>query len=226
MMSSATSIDQAEDGAEPGFRVWHFFVLLSFVAATVAVVMARQSTPEYLILLSLVVGAAGTAAYACYRMLAPLALVDAPEGAEPIGARLRMDLEREKVHVLRSIKELEFDRAMGKVSPADFNEMSGRLRSRAIGIMKRLEGGSYREIIERDLAARLKSTSRPDLQVGRAVRQQFSTDQQPAEANAPDLPQADANRPDLKVGSTGVCVCGTQHDADAKFCKACGARVA
>jgi hypothetical protein len=217
MMSSATSIDkvlppkggsdksskkesrgfrlQAEDAADPGFRVWHFFVLLSFIAATVAVLMAKQSTPEYLILISLAVGAAGVAAYACYRMLAPLAIADPAQAAEPIGGRLRADLEREKAHVLRSIKELEFDRAMGKVSPRDFDEMSGRLRSRAIGIMKQLEGG-YREIIERDLAARLKSNAIP----------------QPA-------------TPPQPVAPAGLCACGVQNDRDARFCKACGTRL-
>jgi hypothetical protein len=208
----------AQAGAAPadaGFRVWHFFVLLSLIAATAAVIMAQQTTPEHLILISMAIGAAGIAAYAFYRMVAPLAMADALP-AERIGDRLRADLEREKTLVLRSIKELEFDRAMGKLSPQDFDEMAGRLRSRAIGIMKQLDGGGYRAIIERDLAARRRSTSRPDPQVGRAPDQPPTTKQQ----------QADSNAPDLRVGPTGVCVCGIQHDADAKFCKACGASVA
>ena len=41
-----------------------------------------------------------------------------------LGGRTRAALEREKALVLRSIKELEFDRAMGKVSEKDFAEMS------------------------------------------------------------------------------------------------------
>jgi zinc-ribbon domain len=41
--------------------------------------------------------------------------------------------------VLRSIKELEFDRAMGKVSEADFEEIGGRLRARAIALMEELD---------------------------------------------------------------------------------------
>ena len=71
--------------------------------------------------------------------------------------RLRHDLEREKALTLRSIKELEFDRAMGKVSPPDFEVMAARLRSRALGIMRQLEAGSsaYREVIEKELAQRI-----------------------------------------------------------------------
>jgi hypothetical protein len=166
------------------------------MAATVAVVMARPAAPEHLILISLTIGAAAIAAMAFYRMLAPLV---APHTAyhhrEAISDRLRADLEREKALTLRSIKELEFDRAMGKVSDQDFEEMAGRLRARAIGIMKQLDAGTsaYREQIEKELAARIG---------GKTPRM-----------------------PDLKVGPTGgvlTCVCGTPNDGDAKFCKACG----
>ena len=52
---------------------------------------------------------------------------------------MRAVLEREKLLVLRSIKELEFDRAMGKVSPKDFDEMAGRLRARAMSLMQQLD---------------------------------------------------------------------------------------
>ena len=40
---------------------------------------------------------------------------------------------------LRSIKELEFDHAMGKVSEADFAELRTRLRARALDVMEELE---------------------------------------------------------------------------------------
>ena len=158
-MSSATSTKvrlQPEEQAA-GFNVGHFFVLMSLVAATAAVVMSRQATPEHLALLSLTIGATGASAFGVYRMLAPLAASDSELASEPISERLRADLEREKQLVLRSIKELEFDRAMGKVSPGDFEEMVGRLRARAIGIMKQLDqgGSAYRAVIEKELAARV-----------------------------------------------------------------------
>src|SRR6476661_5194796 len=165
-MSSVTSTSQDE-----GFRVSHFFVLLSLIAATVAVVMARPAAPANLVLISLTIGAAGVAAAAFYLTVAPLVAPKWEEGREPLSARLRADLEREKALTLRSIKELEFDRAMGKVSQQDFEQMGERLRARAIGIMKQLEAGttSYRERVEKDLAARLGN-------------------RQPARATTPDLP--------------------------------------
>ena len=69
-----------------------------------------------------------------------------------LGGRTRAALEREKTLVLRSIKELEFDRGMGKVSEKDFAEMSARLRARAARLMRQLDAGSvYREQIEREI---------------------------------------------------------------------------
>ena len=63
-----------------------------------------------------------------------------------IGERTRAALEREKMLTLRSIKELEFDRAMGKLSDEDFQEMSGRLRARAARLMRQLDAGAgYRD---------------------------------------------------------------------------------
>jgi hypothetical protein len=233
-MSSATSIKELppEGGSsEDGFNVGHLFVLLSLLAATTAVVMARPSTPESLILISVTIGAAGFAALCLYRVLAPLVAPASALEQEPISERLRADLEREKALTLRSIKELEFDRAMQKLSQQDFDQMAARLRARAIGIIKQLDAGTsnYRERIERDLAARVVTTSKPELQLGRAASKP------PAGTSTPDLPasaKATAGPPKLseggKVGPAGasaLCACGTSNDPDARFCKNCGTKL-
>jgi hypothetical protein len=87
---------------------------------------------------------------------------------------------------------------MAKVSPQDFDEMAGRLRARAVGIMKQLDAGStaYRELIERELAART--------------------------GNKPVAGRPAAGGP---AAVQGRCVCGTSNDSDARFCKNCGARL-
>ena len=61
------------------------------------------------------------------------------DDAAPVGAATRAALLAEKALALRTIKELEFDSAMGKVSEADFTEMAGRLRARALRVMQQLE---------------------------------------------------------------------------------------
>jgi hypothetical protein len=189
------------DVTDTGFRPWHFFVLSSLVASTVAVVLSRQPAPEHLILISFTIGAAGVAAAALYRTLAPLALRDVSVLSERPSERARATLEREKALVLRSIKELEFDRAMGKVSAKDFDEMAGRLRARAIMLMKQVDAGGsgYRELIERELQVRLNS------------RRAGST----GVVTAPDERVVPACRS-----------CGTTNDHDAAFCKRCGKSLA
>jgi len=75
--------------------------------------------------------------YAALRMLRPLVSPE-EDRTVMVGQRTRVALEREKLLTLRSIKELEFDRAMGRLSDEDWNEMSGRLRARAARLMRQL----------------------------------------------------------------------------------------
>jgi hypothetical protein len=222
-MSSETSTDQ-------GFHASHFFVLVSLAAATVAVVLARPSAPEHLILVSLTIGAAGAAGYGMYLMLAPLVAARLRPGREVLSDRMRQDLEREKALTLRSIKELEVDRAMGKLSDQDFEEMSGRLRARALGIMKQLDAGSsaYRAMIEKELAARA-AKGKPDLPARRSPGEggkAGSSAPGPPAAAATGAAPAAAQPGALSDGVPGLCgSCGTAHDADARFCKNCGEKL-
>lgn len=125
------------------------------LAATATVIVATGQSPANIIILSLTVVSVSFVGLGAYRMLSPLV---SPEVAAPItiAGRTRIALEREKTLVLRSIKELEFDFAMGKIAKADFDEMSGRLRARALGLMRQLDaGGGYRDQIAREVEKRL-----------------------------------------------------------------------
>ena len=83
-----------------------------------------------------------------------------PAGPQIFGGRTRAALEREKSLVLRSIKDLEFDHAMGKLSDNDFAEMGARLRGRAAGLLRQLDAGSgYREAIQMEIDKRLGKSS-------------------------------------------------------------------
>ena len=97
------------------------------------------------------------------------------------------------------MKELEFDRAMGKVSDQDFDEMGGRLRARARTLLKQLDVDetAYRDLIERELAERLQGVGL-----------------EPVIASA------------SPVAERVACAsCGTSNEPDAKFCKGCGAEL-
>jgi hypothetical protein len=160
-MSSAISTDGASAGKGSAFRPWHFFSMGALLAATAAVLMSPRSLPEHLVMLSLTIFAAGAAAFACYRMVAPLLGRERLTTGESLGAPARRALEREKLLVLRTIKELEFDRAMGKIADDDFAEMAGRLRERAMRLMRQLDDVQTvsRARVERELAARLGAPS-------------------------------------------------------------------
>ena len=201
---------------DAGFRAWHFFVLVSLAASTVAVLMSRRSSPEHLILISFTIAAAGVAAAAFYRMLVPLTVRDVSQLSDRPSERALAAIEREKALVLRSIKELQFDRAMGKVSARDFDEMSGRLRARAIMLMKQVDAGSsgYRELIERELQQRLKARGSAD------AGDRAEPDRRAERGGAAGIVASAA------AAGQDCAACGTANDHDAAFCKRCGTALA
>jgi hypothetical protein len=187
---------KAATAADPGLQPWQFFVLAALGCATAVTFIARGRGPAAIILLSILMATAAFVGFAALRMLRPLVSPD-DDRTVMIGHRTRVALEREKTLALRSIKELEFDKAMGRVSDDDFKEMSSRLRVRAARLIKQLDAGvGYRQQIESELQKRLgEADARP----------------------APAKPVAAADR---------ACVsCDTVNDADAKFCKSCGAKL-
>lgn len=178
-------------------RPWQFFVLASLGCATAVTFVARGQGATAVILLSILMGTAGLVGLAALRAFRPLVSAEDDRTAM-VGQRTRVALEREKNLTLRAIKELEFDRAMGKLSEGDWQEMSTRLRVRAAGLMRQLEAGAgYREQIERDLTKRLgdASSAPPAVTPGAAARGNFCTE------------------------------CGTKNEGDAKFCKNCGQKL-
>ena len=191
MMSSETSTD----GAVSSLRPWHFFTLVGLLGATVAVLAVRPSEPAAVVLLVAAVWAGSYVCFGVYRMLLPLLTRQFSDQIETVGGKARAALEREKTLVLRSIKELEFDRAMGKVSDDDFEDMGAHLRLRARALLKQLDvdGSSYREIIERELTERLD----------RAGLEPVASEQT------------------RRVCSD----CDTRNELDATFCKSCGAEL-
>jgi hypothetical protein len=185
--------DEGAVTTDPGLQPWQFFILAALGCATAVTFMARGQGPMAVVLLGVLMGTAALVGYATLRALRPLVTAQ-EDRTVMVGERTRVALEREKLLTLRSIKELEFDRAMGRLSDEDWNEMSGRLRARAARLMKQLDAGvGYRDQIEKDLAKRLESDARL----------------KPAPAPA---------------ATEHVCAsCQTSNDGDARFCKQCGA---
>jgi hypothetical protein len=195
-MSSETSIEQ-------GLPPWQFFLLCGMLGATAVVIVASGQSLANVVILSLTIVSASFVGLGAYRMLAPLVTPAVSTPAVVAGGRTRAALEREKTLVLRAIKELELDFAMGKIARADFDEISARLRRRAIGLIQQLDATSgYREQIEKELASLLP---KPDDRAS-----------DPDARSSPQAPKP--SRPlDLECSA-----CRTVNDADARFCKQCG----
>lgn len=230
-MSSGTSTDATVRGeplAAPrpvpeaprgpvALQPWQFFLLAGMLAAAAAVVVSAGRHPAALLVLSLTVVAAALAGLGLYRVVQPLVDPDWSDAPDTASGRLRSALEREKALVLRAIKELEFDHAMGKLATSDFEDMSSRLRARALRLLRELEGGgTYRSLIERELELRLGRKPAP----------------LPAPPSGPPGPPAgEAGVPPPAGEGAGASVqycpqCGLASGLDARFCRACGTRLA
>ncbi len=136
--------------------------------------------------------------------------------------RRRKELEREKQALLKALKELEFDHEMRKVSDADFTEISGAYRARAIRVMRLLDDRQvdYASLVEEELQRHKRKSGR--------ARPTSSTTQ-PAGSNVSigvdaATPQPSAEeRP--KTATNGCPSCATANDRDAVYCKKCATRL-
>jgi hypothetical protein len=215
-MSSATSTE-----SQP-LQPWQFFTLAGLMGATIVVFLSEGQSPAAIIILSFVIFGAAAIGVAAWRMFSPLAGEDAPAGPQIFGGRTRAALEREKSLVLRSIKDLEFDHAMGKVSEKDFAEMGARLRGRAAGLLRQLDAGNgYREAIQLELDKRLGKSSRA-ARTSKGPREEPKPDTVGRALSGP--PTQEKPRPaEGEQPTTKICLsCCTVNDVDARFCKGCG----
>ena len=208
---------------------WQFFVLAALGCATAVTFMARGRGVTSIILLSVVMGAAALVGIAALRTLRPLVSAE-DDRTVVIGRRTRAALEREKVLALRTIKELEFDRAMGKLSDEDWKEMSTRLRARAARLMRQLDAGEgYRSEIERELekrlgdaGSRLKPSRDEDANKDRDADARLKPSRY-EDREDPDGRSAAADGRSATALAERLCAsCSTVNDSDARFCKSCG----
>jgi hypothetical protein len=183
MTNSATSTDAPRPAGASGFQAWHFFMLLAMVAATAVVMVAKDTHPAALLLLSAAVVSAGFVGLAISRAIT--GFFRGGEEPEPLPEHSRDALLREKHLLLRSIKELEFDKAMGKVGEDDYVAIVSRLRARAMTLMADID-------------------RMPPV---------------PAKVAPP------VARTSARAALHACAACGTGNDADARFCKSCGARL-
>jgi hypothetical protein len=125
----------------------------------------------------------------------------------------REELLREKNTLLQAIRDVRFEHDLGKVSDADLERLDAQYRVRARSVLAELDAqiAPYRDKARALLGVTEAGASVPTPAVEPAP---------PAEPVAP-VAQTEAK------STTAECPgCSTVNDADAVFCKKCGARMA
>jgi len=163
-------------------------------------------------------------------------------GADLATSEQRATLLDEKHALLRSIKDLEFERDVGKISKEDYERLDVKMRARAREVLRLLDEDvePYREKAEGLVAERLKKvdgatpyrSAAPD--AAAPEQDQEEAPQREAEARTEAEPDAAAageapepSEPEATAEAQRVACpsCETDNEPDATFCKKCGTRI-
>jgi hypothetical protein len=121
-------------------------------------------------------------------------------------------LAEHKRRVLRALKDLESEHAIGKIDRADYEEIAARYRDDAKAVMREMDAQVAPALAEAERRARQYIAAHGGARAGR--------DEEPAESEAADAPVAStAERVDRRRCTS----CDTSNERDAAFCKKCGA---
>ena len=155
--------------------------------------------------------AAGAAYFVVLPILRPSLVPDTSTGTDE-GDDPADDMSAQAV-ALRALKEIEFDRATGKLSDTDYDQLKAKYTAEALAAMR---GESLRDAVggERELPARAPLTAH------RAPC--------PEHGPRPELDAAFCSDCGRRLGTApGYCArCGSSLESDARYCNRCGARVA
>jgi DNA-directed RNA polymerase subunit RPC12/RpoP len=112
---------------------------------------------------------------------------------------------------LRALKEIEFDRATGKLSDADYDELHAKYQTAALAALRVEQGAAGRE-------QRLES----------APRSRLPAPTCPVDGPRPELDAVFCSACGRRLGTApGYCArCGSALENDARYCNRCGSRVA
>jgi len=156
--------------------------------------------------------------------------------------------QEQKRAVLRALKDLEFERSVGKISDEDYASLSTHYRNQAKDLIRALDRGlePARAQMEKLVQKRLTSATgqgegqgqgqgegqgtlkkkkkkrphAPEPQIAHAKPEHEALPE-----STPNTPNAAATSPEVLLAAEGrVCdACSTHNDFDARFCKGCGA---
>jgi hypothetical protein len=163
---------------------------------------------------------------------------------EALGMGAPTAAEEQKRSVLRALKDLEFERSVGKISEQDYLEYSARYRAEAKRLIAAVDEslGPVQELAEKLANERLrdagllqesaeKAGPKPDAETEAAAPNEpepaAEAEDAEDEEEAPSEPEAlqgiERTRSLTKLRTCASCK--TENDPDAAFCKRCGATI-
>lgn len=143
----------------------------------------------------------------------------------------RRSLLQQKDALLENLQDLAFEHEAGKLSDEDFRLLEARLRAQAKAVLRKLDEdvapfrAKAEELVARHLAkagVKAAPASAPTPTPRPAPASEPAPAPEPAPASA--TPEANATEPAAAAAPT-CGACGAANDADAVFCKKCGAKL-
>ncbi len=124
--------------------------------------------------------------------------------------------DEQKRYLLRALKDLEFERSVGKISEDDYRELTETYRAKAKLVLQRVE----------------QTLAPSRVQADKLVHDYLQTQGLMPDAGKTSHETGVASKPETRVAQkmadpshkpVGICnACKTPNDVDARFCKHCG----
>lgn len=133
--------------------------------------------------------------------------------------------EEQKLAVLRALKDLEFERSVGKISEDDYREFSARYRAEAKRLITLVDEslGQAHKLAEALAAERIQKAAAQEPST-QAREERSDEDASAEKIDAPESasPKVAAALEASSETQPACPACQTINDVDARFCKHCG----
>jgi hypothetical protein len=130
--------------------------------------------------------------------------------------------EEQKRAVLRALKDLEYERSVGKIGEDDYHEYAARYRAEAKRLIQVLDENlaEGRKQVELELARRLAKAAGASAENGASAEKESSPGAAEAPEGSAEIPEKSE---EITAHATRECgECQAKNELDARFCKACG----
>ena len=219
-----------DDGRELDQRI-AMYLRIGLPAATgICAVVAGLLQGAAAVVLVLCAGALVSVIALFWASLRTLVGETALSGADAYALGAPRAEEEQKRAVLRALKDLEFERSVGKISDEDYQALVARYRADAKRLLRTLDEDALprREKVADLVAARLFDeglAERPP-EPYRGAASEAQAPRKKKAKHAKKAPPAKVEEKAAPVDDRPACPsCSTRNDADAAFCKKCGTRL-